>query len=294
MKMTEILEKDRDRLLTEMSAAGTAEKAIVILEKEVDRLLLTHNEQAATDAERDSAAHMLQAVRLSLPLIDSTGYTKVWERGKNKDEDEGGRVSVRSVLLLLGGMVLFVFGLFPLIMTGIQQVDQNNMTDFITRCISMLMGVIFIYISGSVYGKPKVRSKKEYQVEMKVDADRIYRNFRSVILSVDQSLEEVRLVQKQAKREQAGLIDGRQATGPELELFSDLLAASYSGDPEYALEKIEAIKYYLHQQQIEVVDYSEDTKQYFDLMPGSRAGTIRPAMVAGGQLMKKGLASKGK
>ena len=72
------------------------------------------------------------------------------------------------------------------------------------------------------------------------------------------------------------------------------MAASYSGDPEYALEKIEEIKYYLHRQQIEVVDYSEATAQYFDLMPGNRAGTIRPALVADGQILKKGLASTGK
>ena len=76
--------------------------------------------------------------------------------------------------------------------------------------------------------------------------------------------------------------------------MSPLMAASYSGDPEYALEKIEEIKYYLHRQQIEVVDYSEATAQYFDLMPGTQGGTIRPALVADGVLLKKGLAQTGK
>ena len=107
-------------------------------------------------------------------------------------------------------------------------------------------------------------------------------------------LEEIAAHERWSKREQAGNIDGRPATTPELELFSDLLAAAYSGDPEYALEKIEAIKYYLHKQQIEVVDYSEETAQYFDLMPGTAAGTIRPAMVANGGLLRKGLASTGR
>ena len=72
------------------------------------------------------------------------------------------------------------------------------------------------------------------------------------------------------------------------------MAASYSGDPEFALEKIDEIKYYLHKQQIETVDYSEATKQYFDLMPGIKSGTIRPALVADGKVLKKGLASTGK
>jgi hypothetical protein len=56
---------------------------------------------------------------------------------------------------------------------------------------------------------------------------------------------------------------------------------------------VDQIKYFLHKNQIEVVDYSKDTAQYFDLMPGTKAGTIRPAMVANGRLLKKGLASKG-
>lgn len=295
MKMTEILEKDKENLLTGIAGAGSAEAAVPVLEKEVDKLLLMHNDAAGSDAERDAAAHIMQAVRLSLPMIDSIGYTRVWERGKNRSpEEDGGGVSVTSILMLLGGVVLIVYGLFPLIMAGLDQTKSDDMAAFIVKCVSILMGMVFLYLSGSVYGRPKSRGKKEYQVEMKVDSERIFRNFRSVIISADQSLDEVRLAEKQSKREQAGLIDGRAATEPELDLFSDLLAASYSGDPEYALEKIEAIKYYLHRQQIEVVDYSPETKDWFDLMPGKKKGTIRPAMTANGALLRKGLASSGK
>ena len=79
----------------------------------------------------------------------------------------------------------------------------------------------------------------------------------------------------------------------ELDIFSDLLTASYSRDPDYALEKIDDIKYYLHKQQIEAVDYSEETTRFFDMMPSQRAGTIRPALVADGKLLRKGMASTG-
>ena len=150
------------------------------------------------------------------------------------------------------------------------------------------------FFAGAMQRRKEVRTAKEHQVEIRPDSEKIFRNYRAAIFSVDQSLEEISAAERWSKREQAGNIDGRKATTPEIELFSDLMAAAYSGDPEYALEKIEEIKYYLHKQQIEVVDYSSDTAQYFDMMPGNKAGTIRPALVADGQILKKGLASTGK
>lgn len=293
MKLTELLEKDKDHLLTEISAAGTAEKAVVVLEKEVDKLLLTHNDAAGSDAERNSAAHMMQAVRLSLPFMDSLGSTKVFEKGVG-ESDTKKKTSVAGILLVIAALILLVYGLMPLIMLGMNAAETANArNDLITRGISILMGAAALYLSGTMQNKTGPAKKKEYHVEQKVDADRIYRNFRTVMISVDQSLDEVRLTEKQAHREQAGKLEGREASPAEIELFSDLLAASYSGDPEFALEKIAGIKYYLHRQQIEVVDYSEDNASYFDMMPGASAGTIRPAMIADGKLLKKGLASKG-
>ena len=292
MKITELLEKDKDRLLTEIGAAGTAEKAISILEKETDKLLLTHNDGAGSDAERNAAAHMMQAVRLSLPFIDSVGKTSVFEQ--DKSEKKSVKTPITVILLILAAILLLVYGLLPLVMLGMNNASTTAArNDLITRGISILMGAAALFLAGSTQGKPSTIKKKAYHVEQKVDADRIYRNYRTIMISVDQSLDEVRLTEKQAYKEQAGKIEGRDASSAEIELFSDLLAASYSGDPEFALEKIEGIKYYLHQQQIEAVDYAEDTRDYFDLMPGASAGTIRPALIADGKLLKKGLASKG-
>ena len=56
MKMTDFLEKDKENLLTAIAETGTAAKAVTVLENEVDKLLLKHNEQCETDRERESAA----------------------------------------------------------------------------------------------------------------------------------------------------------------------------------------------------------------------------------------------
>ena len=42
MKMTDLLEKDKDSIITELAAAGTADKAVRVLENEMDKLLLKH------------------------------------------------------------------------------------------------------------------------------------------------------------------------------------------------------------------------------------------------------------
>ena len=296
MKMTDLLEKDKDKLLTELSAAASAEKAVHVLENEIDKLLLKHNEQCETDRERESAAYMMQAVRLSLPLIDSNGQIKVWERGQKNDEDTGGgSFKVSFLVLLIIGIALCVFGFGPLMMDAYTAAAANARDQVILHGGATVVGLVALYFSGYMYGRPKtVSGKKEYQVEIRIDADRIFRSFRTALLSVDQSLEEIRASERWKAREQAGSIEGRTVTQSELDLFSDLLAAAYSGDPEYALEKVEQIKYFLHRQQIEVVDYTKENEKYFDLMPGSKAATIRPAMVAQGGLLKKGLASSGK
>lgn len=294
MKMTDLLEKDRDSLITELAAAGTADKAVRVLENEMDKLLLRHNEQCESDRERESAAYMMQAVRLSLPLIDSNGAVKVWERGGGP-VDEGGSFKISFLVLFILGLALCVFGFGPMFFDSYIAAEANVRNDVILHGSATVVGLICLYFSGYMYSRPKQAGrKKEHQVEIRVDADKIYRNFRTAILSIDQSLEEISAAERWSKRDQAGSIDGRTVTSSELDLFSDLLAAAYSGDAEYALEKIEQIKYFLHKQQIEVVDYGSETAKYFDLMPGAKAATIRPALVAQGGLLRKGLASTGK
>jgi len=295
MKMTDFLEKDKENLLTAIAETGTAAKAVTVLENEVDKLLLKHNEQCETDRERESAAYMMQAVRLSLPLIDSAGKTKVWERGSDKQNgEEKGKVNVPFILLTIASVALVAYGLVPLVVAGLINAGDQYRNQLLIRTAFVIGGMIMGFFAGAMQRRQEKQAAKEHQVEIKVDAEKIYRHFRAAIYSVDQSLEEINAAERWSKREQAGNIDGRKALTPEIDLFSDLMAASYSKDPEYALEKIDDIKYYLHKQQIDVVDYSEETAQYFDLMPGTQGGTIRPALVADGVLLKKGLAQTGK
>ena len=215
MKMTDLLEKDKDRLLTELSAAASAEKAIHVLENEIDKLLLKHNEQCETDRERESAAYMMQAVRLSLPLIDSNGKIKVWESGHTSETDTGGSFKPSFLVLLIVGLALCVFGFGPLMMDAYTAAASNARDQVLLHGGATLVGLIALYFSGYLYGCPKkVKDKKEYQVDIRIDADRIYRCFRTALLSVDQSLEEINAAERWKARERPAALKAGLSRSP--------------------------------------------------------------------------------
>ena len=54
MKLIELLEKDKQNLLTELAASKTAERAVTALENELDKLLLMYNEHCSSERERDA------------------------------------------------------------------------------------------------------------------------------------------------------------------------------------------------------------------------------------------------
>ncbi len=295
MKMLDILEKDKDHLLTELTRAGVPERAAGVLETELDKLLLKYNEQASSDRERDAAAYMVKAVRHSLPLVDSVGETKVWEMQEGAKAKH--KVNPVALILLVAGLAcavltfIFMNSIKPKIGMTINDLKPGQPgTYLLIATVVCILGCGLLRRIGTVVPK----KNRKQQVEIKIDPDRVYRSLHTAILSIDQSLEEIQAAERWAKKEQAGTIEGKTISGGELDLFADLLTAAYSKDGEYALEKIEDLKYYLHKQQVEVTDYSEETKQYFDVMPGTQTGTIRPALVADGKVLKKGLASRGR
>ncbi|MBO4235657.1 MAG: hypothetical protein J5928_04365 [Firmicutes bacterium] len=295
MKMIDILEKDKDNLLTELTRAGVPERAAGVLETELDKLLLKYNEQASSDRERDAAAYMVKAVRHSLPLVDAVGETKVWEMQEGAKARH--KVNPVALILLVAGLICAVLTL--IFMNSIKfkmGMSVNDLKLAQPETFLLLATVVCILAFGLFrrIGTVVPKKNRKQQVEIKIDADKVYRSIHTAVLSIDQSLEEVQAQDRWAKKEQAGTIEGKAISSGETDLFADLLTAAYSKDGEYALEKIEDLKYYLHKQQIEVMDYGEETKQYFDIMPGTQTGTIRPALVADGKVLKKGLASRGR
>ena len=76
----------------------------------------------------------------------------------------------------------------------------------------------------------------------------------------------------------------------EIKLFTYLMEAKYSGQPEYALEQLDEVEHYLLKQDILVITYSKGNEKYFDFLNGEETKTVRPALVRGGEVLSKGLA----
>ena len=117
----------------------------------------------------------------------------------------------------------------------------------------------------------------------------LYRVLHAAMTVADQCVSEAASEEAfDEKRE--GAFDEAGLTGEELTLLAGLFEAAYSGDAEYMRDKIEELKAVLHRRHIEVVDCSESTHSFFDQMPSEREGTLRPALLSDGKVLRRGLA----
>lgn len=287
MNLQELLEKDRERLLASLRQAGTPEQAVPVIESEYDRLLYAYNEHCDDDFERRCASMILQSARMSVPLIDTIGETKIWEQGGKLLTDESRKVRLSALLLLAGGIILLTASIA--VLAGIETA-LNRLFATPSILFALLAGLVCLFLGGLFFRKTTKASysEKQLKAEPRIDADRIYRALHAVLLVADRNIADAvslkRLEEVQSAQEPA-------ENKADLSLYSDLLEAQLAKDGEYALDQISKVPFYLHQKGIEAVAYSEENRSWFDVIPGEKQETIRPALVKDGRLLKKGIVS---
>ena len=304
MTLTERLELDKEKLIALLKEAGTPERAIPVLESETDRLSVAAAEELTSERQREAAGQMLRAVRMSLRFADSLGELRTWTRqadgnrgaygsGKRDERGRTEKAGFRKALppaLLIAGIVLIVVGFIAGSVSGL-----NLLSTAVTPLLFVLfaLGAVCLYVSGYLSGRgsrAQGAGTAETMTETVVDAEKLYRSLRAVMLVVDQCLKECASAESfDDRRTAAASAEGVSAA--ELELFASLLEASCSGDAELMKERIEGIRYYLHRNHIEVLDCTPATKDYFDLLPSPGQETLRPALVSEGKALRRGLAS---
>lgn len=306
MTLQTLLEQEKERLISALSGADPV-SAVRSMNAALDRILYAFNDGEENPRVREAADGMLQAAKAACSLADCAGETTIYGR------TEYGKTAPGKRKLSKGGLLLLVLGLIGAASTVLgAQFLASSAAGLPPRWVLAgvpLLTAAALFFAGMLLRRGKETSKETLHAETKIDASLAYNRLLSVILVIDKRLEEVRSAARQEEkarlREQASALDGA-----ELELLSRLLEDAYGrrGEDELAEEEISQIRFYLHQKNVEVVDWTDDAVQqsgteggaavinssWFDMIPAYSGGTIRPALVTDGKLLKKGMASAGR
>ena len=301
MQITELLEQDKQRIRAAFAEADTEEKMQGALEKEWDRLKYRYLEGTESAALRIAASGMIETAKAAGSFVDSDGEAQIWERtasggsvpsGKGKKADEkkkGSAAGVFGAILLLAGILCAGGAAFLLWLKMPDLIRQQ----FAQAALALAGGgLLAVFLAGILLNH---KSKKEYEpqreVRIRPDADKCFRAMRTTALMIDRQLADTAEEEKKLERERRESALGA-ISKEEIELYSELMTAAYSGDAEYTMDVMADVRHFLHKKNIEAVDYDKEHENWFDLMPSEKSGTIRPALASDGKLLKKGLAAQ--
>ncbi len=309
--MQELLEQDREKLTTALSGAESA-AAVRALSAELDRILYAFNDREESDAVREAAGSMMLAAKAACSLADCAGETRIYGRTEYGNAAPGkGKLSGPGLLLLILGLIaaaVTVTGAL-LLASGAEAASASGLPPRWLLAGAPLLASAALFFAGMLLRRGKAGAKETLHAETTVDASLLYTRLLTVILVMDKRLEEVRSAAGQQAK--ARMTERALAADPEeLELLGRLLEDAYGrrGEDEQAEEEISRIRFYLHTKGIDVVDWTMDAVRqsgneggarvdnsaWFDMMPAFAGGTLRPALAAGGRLLKKGMASAGR
>lgn len=134
-----------------------------------------------------------------------------------------------------------------------------------------------------------LRKQLALSVKMHIDRNSLLRQTDRLMEAVDA------YVQAMEAQESPTVTSAEQPmlTGGVLEPVQMLLEAVNTQDGAYALKAVPRLTAALMEQGIEAVDYTPETREYFDLFPGTEPDlTIRPALLKDGRVLVRGQATE--
>ena len=292
MSMLEYLEKDKEKVLSELVSAALPERAVKVLESEMDRLLYQYNESEEEERLRSAASAMTETAKVSLAYLTSMGEPKIWERYEDDDPD----APTKKPIPVIAWILLLVGAALPFAALVLAAQVPDGTFRFVGSPVTFGLtggGAAALFLAGLLmHRKPLAKKQtKIRQTELSVNPEKVWRVLRAVVLSMDRNLEEAGAQLKWERREKTETEGTALLPAPEIDFFSELLEAGYSGDGEFALERLGSVKFFLHKNGVDAVEWSPENDELFDRLPASESGTIRPALVSEGRLLKKGLAA---
>ena len=294
LSLQALLEADREMLEAALAKDRSLPAAQTALEKEIDRILYRCLEQCEDARLRSAAQYILQAVKNTLPLMDAVGEAQAWRR--TIEPEARRRVRPAALIFLFAGVLLVLATVLALHFGG----GGFTLTlPLLRAALPALGGMACLFWSGVLFARPeKKKAAPEapaVRTEFLIDIEKTWGKLRAIMMLADNALASVRDEAALERRRQAEAQAGGDLDAQQVELFAELLESAYalrSGDrAEDAREMITGISFYLHGSAVDVIDFEKGKEAWFEFLPASGMGTLRPALVSGGKLLKKGLAS---
>ena len=227
----------------------------------------------------------------TLPVMDTVGEARTWNR-QAKAGKAGLNFGPMALALLVLGLVLVIAAVLGVLISG----RFSGALAFIKAMLPAALGCGALYWAGVQSARPQGGKRQEgtedVRTEFLVDGGKAWHCLRGAMLQADGQLERIREANAVAKQQASQTGVGGRIDPKALDLFAELLETAYAAGDEGARESASAIRFYLHNAGVDVVDYAPGRESWFEFLPAAGAGTMRPALASEGKLIKKGLASK--
>lgn len=292
LSLAALLDDDREMILANLARDRSLPAAQASLEKAVDRVMYRYTEAAESEALRDGAQYILQSMKNTLPLIDAVGEARNWKKEAPKPAKNGLRFGAMQAFLVTLGTLLILASVLAVMFAG----HLGGALAFVKALVPTVIGCGALLWAGVSMGRPKKQRQKaaaeeDTRTEFLVDGEKAFHMLRGAMLQADGLLDRLRQELAVADQSRADGAQGGGLSGETLELLASLLEAAYAAGDDAAKESASAIRFYLHNAQVDVVDYTPGKESWFEFLP-AEPGTLRPALVSGGRLLKKGMAAR--
>ena len=268
--MSGLLKADEEKLRSELKADALYDKdrkqSAVRLDEAFSKILLRYNAACTDDPMRQALADcQTAAVRDMLALLTA---------GTAQKEISKRRFRTGALITLL---LAVIFGLVAALLIK---------EYYLVGCALVAAAALCAFLAGRLwYGEREVR------VRAGLDPEVVWRTLKKTAETVDRKAAEFLDLSKGWQQEavEAVSADGPALDGESLKLVGDLLEALYAENGDYALRQLRQLLPWLRRQGIEVVNYSADSAELFELLPTKKAAaTQRPALVSDGKLLLVG------
>lgn len=291
LSLAALMDDDREMVRASLERDRALPAAQAALEKAVDRVMYRYVEACDDELLRRSAQQILQSMKNTLPLMDAVGEARAWKKQAETGRSEGAKLGPLNLALLIVGLALVAASIIGVLIGG----HMGGALAFLKALLPAALGCGALFWAGLRTGKPQrdkgMDAPEEVRTEYLIDVDKAWHCLRGAMLQADGQLERIRedsaAERQEAKATPAGGLDARA-----LELFAELLESASAAGEESARDTASAIRFYLHNAGVDAVDFAPGREGWFEFLPASRPGTMRPALVSNGRLLKKGLASR--